>query len=137
MIFNMTKIKLLIPSGQAKSGPPLAPILGQHQVNLVEFCKLFNAKTNDQYSLNVPVRLKLYKQKTNVTYKYEPITFSSLMKNFVFYTNKDKFLYFSQCYDILVVRVAELERYQKINKKIVAKQLFGFLKSSKITIRRN
>src|SRR5512135_352535 len=49
------KIKLQIPGGQANPAPPVGPALGQHGVNIMEFCKQFNERTKDQQGLIIPV----------------------------------------------------------------------------------
>jgi Ribosomal protein L11 len=49
------KIKLQIPAGAANPSPPVGPALGQHGVNIMEFCKAFNAKTQDQKGMIIPV----------------------------------------------------------------------------------
>ena len=48
-------IKLQIPAGQANPAPPVGPALGQHGVNIMEFCKQYNAVTKDQAGLVIPV----------------------------------------------------------------------------------
>ena len=48
-------IKLQIPAGQANPAPPVGPALGQHGVNIMEFCKAYNAATQDQAGLVIPV----------------------------------------------------------------------------------
>ncbi|MFH1940971.1 MAG: 50S ribosomal protein L11 [bacterium] len=53
-------IKLQIPSGQANPSPPVGPALGQHGVNIMEFCKAFNAKTQDKLGLIIPVVITVY-----------------------------------------------------------------------------
>ena len=53
-------IKLQIPAGQANPAPPVGPALGQHGVNIMEFCKAFNAKTQDQPGKLVPVEITVY-----------------------------------------------------------------------------
>ena len=53
-------IKLLIPAGQANPSPPVGPALGQHGVNIMEFCKAFNAKTKDKQGLIIPVVITVY-----------------------------------------------------------------------------
>ncbi len=53
-------IKLQIPAGQANPSPPVGPALGQHGVNIMEFCKAFNAKTQDQAGLIIPVVITVY-----------------------------------------------------------------------------
>lgn len=54
------QIKLQIPAGQANPAPPVGPALGQHGVNIMEFCKTFNARTQDRVGLVVPVVISVY-----------------------------------------------------------------------------
>jgi large subunit ribosomal protein L11 len=53
-------IKLQIPAGQANPAPPVGPALGQHGVNIMEFCKQYNAKTQQQAGLIIPVVITVY-----------------------------------------------------------------------------
>jgi large subunit ribosomal protein L11 len=54
-------IKLQIPAGKANPAPPIGPALGQHGVNIMEFCKAFNARTqNDDPDMKVPVVITVY-----------------------------------------------------------------------------
>lgn len=53
-------IKLQIPAGQANPSPPVGPALGQHGVNIMEFCKAFNAKTKDKAGYIIPVVITVY-----------------------------------------------------------------------------
>ena len=53
-------IKLQIPAGSANPSPPVGPALGQHGVNIMEFCKQFNAKTQDKAGLIIPVIITVY-----------------------------------------------------------------------------
>jgi len=53
-------IKLHVPGGQANPAPPVGPALGQHGVNIMEFCKQFNAKTADKPGLTIPVEITVY-----------------------------------------------------------------------------
>ena len=53
-------IKLQILAGQANPAPPVGPALGQHGVNIMEFCKAFNAKTQDQPGKLIPVEITVY-----------------------------------------------------------------------------
>jgi large subunit ribosomal protein L11 len=53
-------IKLQIPGGQANPAPPVGPALGQHGVNIMEFCKAFNAKTKDSNGMIIPVVITVY-----------------------------------------------------------------------------
>jgi len=57
------RIKLQIPGGAATPAPPVGSALGQHQVNLMEFCKQFNAKTADKKGQTVPVIVTVYMDK--------------------------------------------------------------------------
>jgi len=54
------KIKLQIPAGQANPAPPVGPALGQHGVNIMEFCKAFNAATQAQAGLIIPVEITVF-----------------------------------------------------------------------------
>ncbi len=53
-------IKLQIPGGQATPTPPVGPALGQHGVNIMEFCKAFNAQTQDRQGLIIPALITVY-----------------------------------------------------------------------------
>jgi len=53
-------VKLQVKGGQAKPAPPVGPALGQHGVNIAEFCKAFNARTQDQTGTIVPVIITIY-----------------------------------------------------------------------------
>ncbi len=53
-------IKLQIPAGQANPAPPVGPALGQHSVNIMEFCKAFNARTAQQAGLIIPVVITVF-----------------------------------------------------------------------------
>src|SRR3972149_3935875 len=57
-------IKLQIPAGQANPAPPVGPALGQKGVNIMEFCKQFNARTKDQQGLIIPVVITVYSDKS-------------------------------------------------------------------------
>jgi large subunit ribosomal protein L11 len=53
-------IKLHVPGGRANPAPPVGPALGQHGVNIMEFCKQFNAKTSDKQGITTPVEITVY-----------------------------------------------------------------------------
>jgi large subunit ribosomal protein L11 len=53
-------IKLQLPAGKANPSPPVGPALGQHGVNIMEFCKAYNAKTQDKQGLVIPVEITVY-----------------------------------------------------------------------------
>lgn len=57
-------IKLQIPAGQANPAPPVGPALGQQGVNIMGFCKEFNARTKDQAGLVIPVVITVYQDKS-------------------------------------------------------------------------
>jgi large subunit ribosomal protein L11 len=57
-------IKLQIPAGKANPSPPVGPALGQKGVNIMEFCKQFNAKTSDKDGLIIPVVITVYSDKS-------------------------------------------------------------------------
>ena len=58
------QIKLVIPAGQANPAPPIGPALGQHGINIMEFCKQFNAKTQKQAGELTPVIITVYKDRS-------------------------------------------------------------------------
>jgi len=58
------KIKLQIPAGQANPAPPVGPALGQHGVNIMAFCKEFNASTKEQGGMIIPVVITVYQDKS-------------------------------------------------------------------------
>jgi large subunit ribosomal protein L11 len=57
-------VKLQIPAGQANPAPPVGPALGQKGVNIMEFCKQFNARTQDKMGLIIPVIITVYSDKS-------------------------------------------------------------------------
>ena len=57
-------IKLQIPAGNANPAPPVGPALGQHGVNIMDFCKQFNVRTQSQAGLIIPVVITVYRDKT-------------------------------------------------------------------------
>ena len=56
-------IKLQVPAGQANPSPPIGPALGQHGVNIMEFCRVFNEKTQGQEGMIIPVVITIYHPK--------------------------------------------------------------------------
>jgi large subunit ribosomal protein L11 len=56
----IANIKLQVPAGQANPSPPIGPALGQHGVNIMEFCKSFNAKTQGEEGMIIPVVLTVF-----------------------------------------------------------------------------
>jgi large subunit ribosomal protein L11 len=57
-------IKLQIPGGQANPAPPVGPALGQHQVNIMQFCQAFNAATSDKMGTIIPVEITVYEDRS-------------------------------------------------------------------------
>ena len=60
----VAKIKLQIPAGKAVPSPPVGPALGQHGVNIMQFCKEYNAKTQDKAGTIVPVEITVYEDRS-------------------------------------------------------------------------
>lgn len=60
----VTNIKLQVSAGLANPSPPIGPALGQHGVNIMEFCKAFNAKTQDQPGMIIPVVITVYSDRS-------------------------------------------------------------------------
>jgi large subunit ribosomal protein L11 len=60
----IAQIKLQCPAGQANPSPPVGPALGQHGVNIMEFCKAYNARTQDQQGLIIPALVTVYADRT-------------------------------------------------------------------------
>ncbi len=58
------KIKLQIPAGQANPAPPVGPALGQYGVNIMEFCKAYNAQTADKAGTIIPVEISVYEDRS-------------------------------------------------------------------------
>jgi large subunit ribosomal protein L11 len=60
----LTLIKLQVPGGQANPAPPVGPALGQHGVNIMEFCKAFNAQTQADSGTIIPVEITVYEDRS-------------------------------------------------------------------------
>jgi len=60
----VAKVKLQVPAGQANPSPPVGPALGQHGVNIMEFCKAFNEKTKDKQGYIIPAVVSIYEDRT-------------------------------------------------------------------------
>ena len=60
----MTVLKLQIPAGQASPAPPVGPALGQHGVNIMDFCKAFNAQTQQDSGTIIPVEITVYEDRS-------------------------------------------------------------------------
>jgi large subunit ribosomal protein L11 len=73
-------IKLQIPAGQANPAPPVGPALGQHSVNIMEFCKAFNEKTAQMQGDIVPVEITVYEDRSFTFIMKTPPAAQLLMK---------------------------------------------------------
>jgi len=73
------QVKLQIPAGRANPAPPVGPALGQHGVNIMEFCKTFNEKTKNQGDILIPVIITVYKDRSFIFQLRTPPA-SSLLK---------------------------------------------------------
>ena len=60
----LTQIKLQAPGGQASPAPPVGPALGQHGINIMEFCKAFNAQTQQDNGTTIPVVITVYEDRS-------------------------------------------------------------------------
>jgi large subunit ribosomal protein L11 len=60
----MTQIKLQVAAGQANPSPPIGPALGQHGVNIMDFCKAFNSKTANEDGMIIPVVITVYQDRS-------------------------------------------------------------------------
>lgn len=70
------KIKLQLPAGKANPSPPVGPALGQHGVNIMEFCKQYNAATSDKTGDIIPVEITVYEDRSfTFVLKTPPVSF--------------------------------------------------------------
>jgi large subunit ribosomal protein L11 len=60
----INRVKLQVPAGQANPAPPIGPALGQHGVNIMEFCKQYNERTKDKVGTVLPVVISIYEDKS-------------------------------------------------------------------------
>ena len=72
-------IKLQIPAGKANPAPPVGPALGQHGVNIMEFCKAFNAKTQENMGKVIPVEITVYADRSFTFITKTPPTATLIM----------------------------------------------------------
>lgn len=75
-----TQVKLQIEAGKATPAPPVGPALGQAQVNIMEFCKQFNARTQSQAGMVIPVVVTIYQDRTFTFITKTPPAANLLMK---------------------------------------------------------
>ena len=77
----MARVKLHIPAGKANPSPPVGPALGQHGVDIMGFCKAFNAKTQKMEEMKVPVSITIF-QDRSFTFEVGSFLTSELLKKF-------------------------------------------------------
>ena len=115
-----TLIKLQVSGGQANPAPPIGPVLGQHGVNIMEFCKQFNARTQKQQGEVVPVVITVFKDRS-FTFEIKTAPVSYLIKKALgiekgsSVPNKDKVgkLTKAQVYDIAKQKMQDLNCYDE------------------------
>jgi large subunit ribosomal protein L11 len=113
-------IKLQVTGGQANPAPPIGPVLGQHGVNIMEFCKQFNAKTQKQQGEVIPVIITVYKDRS-FTFELKTAPVSYLIKKALklekgsAVPNKDKVgkLTKAQAYEIAKQKMQDLNCYDE------------------------
>ncbi|MBI3306705.1 MAG: 50S ribosomal protein L11 [Candidatus Omnitrophica bacterium] len=76
----VTKIKLQVTGAQANPAPPIGPALGQHGLNIMEFCKQFNEKTKDKPGVVIPVVISVFKDKSFTFIMKSPPVANALKK---------------------------------------------------------
>ena len=115
-----TFIKLQVQGGKANPAPPIGPVLGQHGVNIMEFCKQFNARTQKQIGEVVPVVITVFKDRS-FTFELKTPPVSYLIKKTLglekgsAVPNKDKVgkLTKAQVYDIAKQKMQDLNCYDE------------------------
>jgi large subunit ribosomal protein L11 len=115
-----TYIKLQVTGGQANPAPPIGPVLGQHGVNIMEFCKQFNAKTQKQQGEVIPVIITVYKDRS-FTFELKTAPVSYMIKKALklekgsAVPNKDKVgkLTKAQAYEIAKQKMQDLNCYDE------------------------
>ncbi len=75
----IAKLRLHIPGGSATPGPPVGPALGQHGLNIMQFCKAFNGKTSETKGMTIPVDIQVFSDRSFTFQVHTPVT-SDLIK---------------------------------------------------------
>ena len=111
-------IKLQIPAGKANPAPPVGPALGQHGVNIMEFCKAFNAKTQDKMGKIIPVEITVFADRSFTFITKTPPTSSLVLeyaklKKGSSEPNKDKVatITIAQCKKIAEMKIKDLNAH--------------------------
>ena len=121
-------VKLQCPAGQANPSPPVGPALGQHGVNIIEFCKAFNARTQDQPGMIIPAIISVYADRS-FTFELKTPPAAVLLKKAAKIAkgsgepNRDKVgtVTTSQLREIARIKAADLNAYDaEIGERIIA-----------------
>ena len=113
-----TLIKLQIPAGQANPAPPVGPVLGQHGLNIMDFCKAFNEKTKELQGTLTPVVITVYKDRSFTFEIKSPPASTLIMKELKLKKgsqepNKDKVatITIAQCKKIAEMKIKDLNAH--------------------------
>jgi len=121
-------IKLQLPAGAATPAPPVGPALGQHGVNIMEFCKQYNAKTQDQKGMIIPVVITVYADRS-FTFVTKTPPASALLKKIAGIPkgsgvpNREKVgrITWEQCREIARIKKEDLNAYdEEMGARIIA-----------------
>ncbi|MFA7332514.1 MAG: 50S ribosomal protein L11 [Candidatus Delongbacteria bacterium] len=121
-------IKLQLPAGAATPAPPVGPALGQHGVNIMEFCKQYNAKTQDQKGMIIPVVITVYADRS-FTFITKTPPASNLLKKVAGIAkgsgvpNREKVgkITWEQCREIARIKKEDLNAYdEEMGARIIA-----------------
>jgi len=121
-------IKLQLPAGVATPAPPVGPALGQHGVNIMEFCKQYNAKTQDQKGMIIPVVITVYADRS-FTFVTKTPPASALLKKYAGIPkgsgvpNREKVgkITWEQCLEIARIKMEDLNAYdEEMGARIIA-----------------
>ncbi len=122
----MAIVKLHCPAGQANPSPPVGPALGQHGVNIMEFCKAFNARTQDKAGLIIPSVITIYADRS-FTFELKSPPASVLLKKAAKIAkgsgepNRDKVgtVTQAQLAEIAEMKMADLNAHDVENAKLI------------------
>ena len=131
-------IKLQIPAGQANPSPPIGPALGQHGVNIMEFCKQFNAKTQKEAGQVTPVIITVYKDRSfTFETKTPPVSYLLLKKAGIEkgspVPNRDKVAKVKKA-DVIEIAKTKLQDLNTTNLEAAVKTVEGTARSMGITV---
>jgi large subunit ribosomal protein L11 len=121
-------IKLQLPAGAATPAPPVGPALGQHGVNIMEFCKQYNAKTQEQKGMIIPVVITVYADRS-FTFVTKTPPASALLKKVAGIPkgsgvpNREKVgkITWEQCREIARIKMEDLNAYdEEMGARIIA-----------------